>query len=78
MKWFEYEYSIGNNPDTHVIYIQGESDEEIAEILSRYSGDEISADELFECDAKTVKRLEHDYRFGRNKNIMKVVRGELV
>lgn len=75
MKWFEYEYSIGNNPDTRILWIQGESDTQVAEILSRYSGDTVSPEDLSECKPEYIEKKK---RFYKRDRFLKVVRGELV
>ena len=77
MKVFEYEYSYNNNPDTRIIWIQGESAEQIAEILSRYFGDPVAADDLTEYKTETVEEYIRRGRI-KAKDVMKVVQGELV
>ena len=64
MKCYEYEYNVGNSPDTELMFVYAESDEEAASALSAY-GDEVTANDLSEVDTNGRYFKAWARRYGR-------------
>lgn len=77
MKCYEYEYNVGNSPDTELMFVYAESDEEAASALSAY-GDEVTANDLSEVDTNGRYFKAWARRYGRHYNVYHVEHGELV